>query len=107
METDGGLVENVEDTAEVGPQLRGEADALRFTAGQGGHAAAELQIPKTDFPEKLQAFPDLRQDVPGDLGVAPGHLHLVEVGLGGFHRTFRKETDRRLACLCSSTPTIH
>ena len=35
MQTDGGLVENIEHAAEFGADLRGEADALSFPAGDG------------------------------------------------------------------------
>ena len=39
VEADGGLVEDVEDAAEAGADLGGEADALAFAAGEGGGAS--------------------------------------------------------------------
>ena len=49
VEADGGFVEDVEDAAEVGAQLRGETDALAFAAAEGGGGAVELEIAETDF----------------------------------------------------------
>ena len=49
VEADGGFVENVEDAAEIGAELGGEADALGFAAGQCGDATAQLKIAKADF----------------------------------------------------------
>jgi hypothetical protein len=49
VEADGGFVEDVEDTAEVGPQLGGEADALAFAAAEGGGGAVELEVAEPDF----------------------------------------------------------
>ena len=36
VQADGRLVEHVHDADQTGANLRGESDALRFTAGQGG-----------------------------------------------------------------------
>ena len=36
VQADGRLVEHVHDADQTGTDLRGESDALRFTAGQGG-----------------------------------------------------------------------
>ena len=43
VEADGGLVEDVEDAAEAGADLGGEADALAFAAGEGGGGAVERE----------------------------------------------------------------
>ncbi len=44
VEADTGFVEDVEDTAEAGADLGGEADALAFSAGEGGGGAVEGEV---------------------------------------------------------------
>ena len=66
MEADGGFVEHVEHAAEVGAELRGEADALRLAAGKRVAGAVELEVAEADFLEELKPLFDLRQDVAGD-----------------------------------------
>jgi len=45
MQADGGFVQDVQHTAEVGPELGGQANALALPARQGRGSPAELQIP--------------------------------------------------------------
>src|ERR1051326_2176051 len=68
MQTDGGLIEHVQDAAEIGAQLGGQADALRLPAGQGRDAAAKLEVAQADLVEEPEPLANLRQDVAGDLG---------------------------------------
>ena len=70
VEADGGLVEDVEDAAEIGAELGGEADALGFTAGKGVARAVELEVAEADFLEETEALADLGEDVAGDEGLA-------------------------------------
>ena len=44
MEPDGGLIEHIQDAAEIRPQLSRQPDPLTFATAQGDHTAAELQI---------------------------------------------------------------
>ena len=66
VEADGGFVEDVEDSAEVGSELGGEADALGFAAGEGVAGAVQVEVAEADFLEKRQPLGDLRDDVAGD-----------------------------------------
>jgi hypothetical protein len=44
MKTDGGLVENIENAAQLGADLRGEADALAFAAGESRRVAVKCKV---------------------------------------------------------------
>jgi hypothetical protein len=70
VEAGGRLVEDV-DGAAGGPlpQLRGELDPLRFTAGEGGGGLAEADVAETDVDEGLE--------VPGDRGLVGEELERV------------------------------
>ena len=70
MKADGGLVEDVEDTAEAGANLRGEADALAFAAGEGGGVAIEREISEADGAEEFETLDDLVLDAIGNEGFA-------------------------------------
>ena len=84
VEADGGLVEDVEDAAEIGAELGGEADALGFAAGKGVAGAVELEVAEADFLEETEALADLWEDVAGDEGVAwLGEGEVLEMGGGG------------------------
>ena len=63
VEADGGLIEDVEDALEIGSELRGEADALGFAAGEGGGGAVELEVTESDVVEELKALDDFWYDV--------------------------------------------
>ena len=66
MKADGGLVEDVEDAAEVRAKLGGEADALRFAAAQGLGGAIQGEVIEADAGHEFQALADLREDIGGD-----------------------------------------
>ena len=57
VETDGRLVEHVEDADETAADLRREADPLRLTAGQRRRRAVEAQVVEPDVDEELQPAP--------------------------------------------------
>ncbi len=52
VQADRRLVEHVRDALQVGAQLRGEADALRFAAGQRWRGAIEREVAEADFLEE-------------------------------------------------------
>jgi hypothetical protein len=60
MEADGWFVEDVQDAAEIGAELRGEADALGFAAAQRGDTASEFKIIEADFAKEFQALANFR-----------------------------------------------
>ena len=67
MQADGRLVEHVEHAAQLGADLRGQADALRLAAGERGGGAVEAEIVEADGGEKFQAAADFVHDAAGDL----------------------------------------
>ena len=48
VEADARLVQNIEDADEAGADLRGEADSLRFAAGEGPGLSVERQVIEPD-----------------------------------------------------------
>ena len=44
VEADGGLVQNIQDSAKIRAELGGEADALGFAAGEGFRGAVEGEV---------------------------------------------------------------
>src|SRR4029453_4873865 len=62
VETDRRLIEHVEHAGQVRADLRGEPDALPFTARQRRRAASEREIADTDVVEKPEAFLNLLQN---------------------------------------------
>ena len=79
VQADGGFVEDVEDAAEARADLRGEADALAFAAGEGGGGAVEREVAEADGVEEFEALDDLALEAVGDDAVAAGEVH----GAGG------------------------
>ena len=69
MQADGRFVQDVKHAAEIGAQLRGEPDALRFAARKRRHAASELQIAEPDFVEEFQPLANLGQNIPRDFAL--------------------------------------
>ena len=66
VQADGRLVEHVEHAGEAGADLRGEADALAFAAGQRAGGADEVRVVEADIDEEVQPVVDLLQDAGGD-----------------------------------------
>ena len=58
------LIENVQDAAQVGTELRSQADALRFAAAERRHAPAKLKVSQSHFAKKFQPLANFRKDVP-------------------------------------------
>ena len=55
--------------------MRGEADALAFTAGERGGGAIEREVAEADGVEEFEAFDDFVLQAVGDDAVAAGELH--------------------------------
>ena len=77
MQADGRLVEHVEHAAQFGADLRGQADALRLAAGEGGGGAVEAEIVQADGGEKFQAAADFVHHAAGDLVLAIGEFPIA------------------------------
>src|SRR4029077_9410296 len=78
MQTDGRLVENVQDAGEVRPDLRSKTDPLAFAARQRRRAAAKGEIADADVIQKPQPVLNLPEDALGDDRFAVGQLQIVE-----------------------------
>ncbi len=78
MQADGRFVEDVADAAQIGTELGGQADALRFAARQCRRGAVKRQIAETDLLQKRQTVADLGQDVATDLRLAAFELDAFE-----------------------------
>ena len=87
VKADGGLVEDVEDAAQAGADLGGEADALAFAAGKGGGVAIEREVAEADGVEEFQALDDLALQAVGDEGLARGEADAA----GGSERAFERQ----------------
>ncbi len=88
MEADRGLVEDVEDAREAGADLRRQADALAFAAGEGAAGAVEVEVIEPDIVEEAEALVDFLEDGLGDLVLLRGEL------LRGARRTRRRRRRR-------------
>ena len=66
VKSDAGFVENIKDAGQAAADLRGEADALGFAAGQGAAFASQREVVEADFFEKGEAAGDFGHDFTGD-----------------------------------------
>ena len=78
VQTDGRLVEHVQNTGKVRPDLRRQPDALPLAARQRRRASRQRQIAHTHVVEKVQAVADLAEDAAGDQCLPIGELQVVE-----------------------------
>ena len=78
MQADRRLVEDVADAAQIGAELRGEPDALRFAARQRRRRTIERQITQADEIQKTEPADELRHDVARDLACARLEFQLLE-----------------------------
>jgi len=67
MQADGRFVQHVQDAHQAGADLRGQADALAFTAGQRGRGAGEIQVVEADVEQKGKAAFDFLEQALRDL----------------------------------------
>src|SRR5437763_16227836 len=79
VEADRGLVEDVEHAREAAADLRREADALAFAAGEGAAGAVEVEVIEPDIVQETEALVDLLEDGLGDFVLGGGEL-FVEAG---------------------------
>ena len=80
MKADGGFVEHVEHADQVRADLRRQADALPFPAGERRGATAEREIAHADIVQEPQALLNLFQDALGDDRFPVGEIQTVEHG---------------------------
>ena len=70
VQADRGLVENVEDADQPGPDLGRQPDALRLAAGQRAGGPVQRQVVEADVEQEPQPGLDLLDDPLGDLPLA-------------------------------------
>lgn len=78
VQTDGRLVEDVQDADESGADLGGQADALCLAAGEGAGRAVQREVVQADVDQELQPLVDLLQHPLGDLLVTGAELQLTQ-----------------------------
>src|SRR6266852_2519523 len=95
VQADGRLVENVQDAAEARADLRGEADAMGFAAGERGGGTAEAEIAEADGEKKIEALGDFLERAAGDFALARGEVgkNFVDGGARGGKRERREIGD--------------
>ncbi len=93
MQPDGRLVQHVEHAGEAGADLRSEADALAFTAGERAGGARKREIIEADIDEELQPLADLLEDAGRDF------LLLRREGGRDFRKPLVRLADRHVAHL--------
>ena len=71
VQSNGRLVQNIEDAAQFGSNLRSQTDALSLAAGERTCRALERDVAQPHRIQKLQALDDLVNDAPGDDCFAP------------------------------------
>src|SRR5467141_147557 len=88
VEADAGLVENIENAAKTRADLRGEADALGFAAGERGGGAIQAEIAEADGEQKIDAFGDFFKRARSDFFLALSELreNFVDGGACGAER---------------------
>ena len=89
MQSDGRLVKNIEDAAQVGAKLGGKADALRLAAAQRVGRTIQCQVAQSYLTKKAQALNDLGKDVGGNflfVSSKPKPLNALERSIGSESR---------------------
>ncbi len=84
VQADGWLVQHIEHAGQAGADLRGEANALAFTARERPGGACQGQIVETDIVEEFQAGANFLQDAGGDFLLLGRQLlvYVAEPGVG-------------------------
>ncbi len=74
VQTDGRLIQDIADAAQVGAQLGGEADALGLAAAQGGGGPVEGEIIESHLFQELEPRDEFAGEIAGDcrLTAVPG-----------------------------------
>src|SRR5438477_7953821 len=94
MQTDGWLVQNVEDAAQIRAELGSQSNALRFAAAQCFGGTPEREITEPNIFHEEQALPDFRNEIGGDGLVRTSKLQLVDLTRGFACRKIRELIDR-------------
>ena len=76
MQADAGLVQNIANTHETGPDLRRKTDPLCLAAGEAGRAAGEGEILQSHVHQESDAGADLLQNALSDEFLLRRKLHL-------------------------------
>ena len=63
---DGRFIENVENAAQLGADLCGQANALTFSTRECGGGTSERQIAESDVVQEFEALGDFVRDASGD-----------------------------------------
>ena len=97
VQADGRLVQHVKDAAQPRTDLGGQADALRFAAGERGGGTVQSQVAETHVEQKIEALGDFVQRTAGDFDLAHGKLRadFVHGGARLAERQFREIGDRK------------
>ncbi|MDT4850806.1 hypothetical protein FQZ97_849670 [compost metagenome] len=78
VQADGGFVQHVHHAGQARADLAGQADALRFPAGDGVGAAVQGQIIQAHVVQEAQARFDLAHDALRDLLLGTGQAEVAE-----------------------------
>ena len=110
MQSDRGLIQDVHDAGESGADLAGEADALRFAAGERLGAAIERQVVEPHVDQEAQTVGDVLDDLGGDLAAPAAEIQGAEElerladrqmrGLGQAAIRRRRQSERRDSAAC-------
>ena len=101
VQADRGLVQHIEHAGQARADLRGQADALAFAAGQGAGGARQGQVIQADIEQERQPLADLLQHPRGDLVLLRVERlrHGLEPFAGAAHRQLRDLADMLAADL--------
>src|SRR6185312_3234359 len=103
VESDGRFVEDIQNTTQLGTDLRGEANALRFASRQACGRASKAQIFKADGAQKLQPVSDFLYYAADNLHFATGEGPTFDQFQRTGERSFGKLRDRKALYLNSKT----
>ena len=101
VQADRGLVQHIEHAGQPRADLRGEADALAFAAGQRAGGARQRQVIEADVEQEGQPLADFLQHAAGDLVLLGVERlrHGLEPFAGAAHREFGDLADMLAADL--------
>ena len=98
VQADAGFVEHVHHPDQAGADLRGQADALRFAAGQRVGLALKGQVIEPDVDQEAQPLADFLDDLGRDLAAPAGQRQAAEEGerfVDRQHHQLRQADGRR------------
>ena len=78
MEPHRGLVEDVDDPGQAGAHVGGEPESLALAPGQAVGGPVQGQVAEIQFQQRVDALPDLPEDVPHQLALAAVEFHLFD-----------------------------